>query len=172
METSNESVPAEARVESRKLIGSPLIVVTNGEMIGKVKDIEIDPSALRAVAVVTSTGTLLHRETEGVLAENVNVWGQDAILVKQPDVIVTEDRLDSRDGWMSADDLNHFDVVGEDGRRVGKLKDVVIDTHGQIMGYELAQVAIEGRIAAANYIDVKATHSLGRDVLVIKSEYL
>jgi uncharacterized protein YrrD len=124
-------------------------------------------------AAITSKSTLLSREIEAIPAEQVEVWGQDAILTKQPDVIVKEEELGDCDGWLSAsDDIRGYDVVGEDGTRIGALGDVVLDTQGQIMGYEMAEVATEGRVAVANWIDAKATRSLGPDVLIVKSEFV
>jgi sporulation protein YlmC with PRC-barrel domain len=68
--------------------------------------------------------------------------------------------------------IRDYEVIAEDGTRVGKVGDVVLDNEGQIMGYEMAEVAIEGRVAVANWIDVKATRVPGPDVLLVKSEYV
>jgi uncharacterized protein YrrD len=161
------------RIASERLIGNPVIGITTGEMIAKVEDLEIDPNTLRAAAAMTSKGSLLSRDIEAIPADQVEVWGQDAILTKQTDVIVKEEELDGRDGWLSvSDDIRGYEVVAEDGTRVGKLGDVVLDSQGQVMGYEMAEVATEGRVAAANWIDAKATRSLGPDVLIVKAEYL
>jgi uncharacterized protein YrrD len=161
------------RIASQKLIGNPVIGITNGEMLPEVEDLQIDPNALKAAAAITSKESLLNREIEAIPAEQVEVWGQDAILTKQPDVIVQKEELDDRDGWLSAsDDIRGFEVVTEDGTRIGTLGDVVLDNQGQIMGYEMTDVVVEGRVAVANWIDVKATRSLGPDVLVVKPEYV
>jgi uncharacterized protein YrrD len=161
------------RITSQELIGNPVIGITNGEIVAKVKDVVVDPDSLKAAAAITSKGTLLNREIEAIPADQVEVWGRDAILVKQTDVVVKEDELDGCDGWPSvSDDIRGYEVVAEDGTRVGRLGDVVLDNEGQIMGYEMAELAIEGRVAVANWIDVKATRSLGPDVLIVKSEYV
>jgi uncharacterized protein YrrD len=161
------------RNASKNMIGNPVISLTNGEKIAKVEDVNIDPNTLQAAAVLTSKGTLLNREMEGIPAMQVEVWGQDAVLVKRPDAIVKEEELGDRSGWLSAsDDISGYDVVGEDGTRIGTLGDIVFDGQGQLMGYELADVAIEGRIAVSHWIDAKATRSLGPDVLIVKSEFV
>lgn len=161
------------RIASEELIGNPLISITNGELIAKVEDVRVDPKSLEAAAAITSAGGLLNREIEAVPADGVEVWGQDAILAKQPDVIVTAEELDGRDEWLSvSDDIRGYEVVAEDGTRIGTLADVALDSQGQIIGYEMADVAVEGRVKVANWIDVKATRSLGPDVLIVKSEYV
>lgn len=162
-----------ARNASQKPVGNPVIRITHGEMIAKIEDLQIDPNTLSVAAAITSKGTLLNREMEAIPADRVEVWGQHAILVKQPDVTVKEDELGGRAGWLStSDEIRGFEVVAEDGTRIGTLADVVVNTEGQIMGYEMANVAIEGRVATAKWIDVKATRSLGPDVLLVKSEYV
>jgi len=161
------------RIASQELIGNPVIGITNGEMIAKVEDVQIDPNTLKAAAAITFKGTLLSREIEAIVAEQVEVWGPDAILVKQLDVIVKEEELDGRDQWLSAsDDIRGYEVVAEDGTRIGTVGDVVVDSQGQVMGYEMAEVVTEGRVDVAKWIDVKATRSLGPDVLIVKSEYV
>jgi len=154
-------------------MGNPIIGIASGKIIAKVEDLEIDPSTLSAAAAITSTGSLLNREIEAIPADQVEVWGEDAILVKQPDAVAKEEELHGRDGWLSvSDDIRGYEVVAEDGTRIGILGDVVLDGEGQVMGYEMAEVAIEGRVAVAKWIDVKATQSLGPDVLIVKPEYV
>lgn len=161
------------RIVSQEFVGNPAIVITSGEMIAEIEDLLIDPVTLKAAAAITSKGSLLSREVEAIPADQVEVWGKDAILTKQTDVVVKEEELDGRDGWLSASsDASGYEVVAEDGTRIGTLGDLVLDHQGQIMGYEMAEVSTEGRVAAANWIDVKATRSLGPDVLIVKSEYV
>lgn len=160
-------------VASKEFAGNPVIDITNGEMIAQIEDLRIDPNTLRATAAITSKGTLLSREVEAIPADQVEVWGQDAILAKQTNVIVAEEELDGRDGWLSAaNDIRGYEVVAEDGTRIGTLGDVVLDNQGHVKGYQMAEVVAEGRVAVANWIDVKATRSLGPDLLIVKSEYV
>jgi uncharacterized protein YrrD len=160
-------------IASQKLIGNPVIGITRGEMIAEIEDLQIDPNTLSVAAAITSKGSLINRQIEAIPATQVKVWGQDAVLVKHPDASVKEEELKGRDGWLSAsDDIRGYEVVAEDGTRIGTLGDMVLNTEGQIMGYEMADVAVEGRVAVADWIDVKATRSLGPDVLIVRSEYV
>jgi uncharacterized protein YrrD len=155
------------------MIGNPVISVTNGEMIAKVEDVQIDPNTLEAAAAVTSKGGLLSHDIEAIPADRVELWGRDAMLAKGSDVIVKEEELDSQHGWLSvSDDIRGHEVFTEDGTRVGEVSDLALDSQGRVKGYKMAGVAIESRVAVANWIDVKATRSLGPDVLIVKSEYL
>ena len=162
-----------ARIASKMLIGNPVIGIKSGKMLTKIADIRVDPSSLKVTAAVTSKGTLPKREVELIPADQVQVWGTDAVLVKELDVIVKEEELGEHDDWLSVtDDVQGYEVVSEDGTRIGTLGDLVLNHQGEIMGYEMAEVAAEGRIAVSDWIDVKATRSLGPDVLIVKSEFV
>jgi uncharacterized protein YrrD len=150
------------------LIGKPIISVTNGQKIGSVADIMVDPDRLVLSALVTSKGGLLSRKIEAIRATEVQVWGIHAILVKDPDVILKEDELYDRDAWMSfADDLKSRDIVSLDGARVGPIKDILIDLHGKLAAYELARFYQEVEGLEEKRIPVEATQSLGKDFLVV-----
>lgn len=171
--TGEHVMPKPTHINSETLIGNPVISISNGELIAKAEDVQIDPTTHAAVAVITAKGTLLNRKVKAIAAEEVEVWGQDAILVKKPDIIVGEEELDGLEECLSvSEEIRGYEVVAEDGTRIGILGDVALDSHGQIVGYEMSEVEAEGRVAVANWIDVKATRSLGPDVLVVKSEYV
>jgi uncharacterized protein YrrD len=150
------------------LIGKPVISVTNGQNIGSVADIMVDPDKLALSALVTSKGGLLSRKIEAIRAAEVQVWGVHVILVKEPDVILKEDELYDRDGWMSfSDDLKSRDIVSLDGARLGAIKDILIDMQGQLAAYELGKPYKDGEGLEGKRIPADATQSLGKDFLVI-----
>ena len=154
---------------AQELHGNSVISMDNGQIIGSVADIMIDPEALKAAALATSKGNLLNREIEAITAENVQVWGRDVILVKQPDVIVKEDQLPELDRWLSvADNIKGRDVIDTKGTRIGKIKDVLINADGHLAGYRLSQVFVEGPLAQSLWISAEATRSLGEDVLIVE----
>jgi uncharacterized protein YrrD len=155
---------------SRELIGKPIISMTNGVSIGKVVDILIDPGTTQVAALVTSRGGLLARGVgiEAIPAQEVQVWGQDAVLVNRPDVITGEDQLPDRQHWLSVvDQIKGRDVVSIDGTRIGQLNDIVLNTQGQLVAYDLAHVLVTGPVAQSKRIPAEATRSFGRDVLIV-----
>jgi uncharacterized protein YrrD len=155
---------------SRELIGKPIISITNGVIIGKVVDILIDPGTIQVAALVTSKGGLLtHRgEMEAIPAKEVQVWGQDAVLVSRPDVIAKQDELPDHGRWLSvADQVKSRDVISIDGTRIGQLNDIVLNTQGQLVAYDLAQVFVKGPVAESRRISAELTQSFGRDVLLV-----
>jgi sporulation protein YlmC with PRC-barrel domain len=156
---------------SRQLVGKPIISMTNGVALAKVMDIMFDPHTGQVAAVVTSKGGgLLQRgpELEAIPAREVRVWGRDAVLVSSPDVIATQEELPDRQEWLSvSDQIKGRDVISIDGTRIGQLSDVVLDTQGQLVSYELAQVFVTGPVAQSRRIPAGATRSFGQDVLIV-----
>ncbi|OQY33211.1 MAG: hypothetical protein B6243_06725 [Anaerolineaceae bacterium 4572_5.2] len=158
---------------AQKFYGNAIISVSNGQIIAKVEDILIDPDALQVTALVTAKrgGGLLQREHEVdlILGDKVQVWGQDAVLVTAPDVIVKESETPGSEKWLSvSEQLKGRDVISIDGRRIGQLNDVALDVKGALVEYDLGQVFIEGPIAQSKRIAVETTHALGQDVLIVK----
>jgi uncharacterized protein YrrD len=158
---------------TQELQGKPVISVTDGSIIAKVLDVLVDPDALRVAAAVTAKGGGLMkrgRELDVIPADEVQVWGQDVVLVKRPDVIVKNSELPGSEGWLSVSgQVKGRDVVGDDGTRVGQLNDVVIDVNGQFVGYDLAQPFVHGDdpTQKMKQIPAEATSVLGQDVLIL-----
>jgi uncharacterized protein YrrD len=155
---------------SRDLIGKPIISMTNGVSIGKVVDILFDPDAAHVAALVTSKGGLLARGAgmEAIPAQDVQVWGQDAVLVSRPDVVTGEDQLPERQHWLSVvEQVKGRDVVSIDGTRIGQLNDIVLNTQGELVAYDLAHVLVSGPVTQSKRIPAQTTRSFGRDVLIV-----
>ncbi|MFZ6030160.1 MAG: PRC-barrel domain-containing protein [Chloroflexota bacterium] len=160
-------------VTIQKLIGKPIINIANGKLIAEVEDVRVNFKALQAAAVITSRGNFFNRAVEAISAEQVEVWGPDAVLVKPFTAIVNEHDLYGRYEWLSGlNDIRGYIVVAEGGVRVGNLDDITLDSQGRIRGYNLGKVSVTGRIAQSKWIAIENTHSLGPDVLVIKSEMI
>lgn len=156
---------------SQDFNGKPVISATDGRIIAHVDDMMIDPEALEVAAVITSKGRLLKRELELVSREHIQVWGRDAILVKQPDVLCTEEQLPESEQWLAASDqIKGRDVVSIDGTRIGQLSDVILDADGKLASYALSQVFVDDPQLQSKWIPAEATRSLGQDVLVINTE--
>ena len=157
---------------TQQLQGKPVISVTNGEIVAKVLDVLIDPEALQVAAAVTSKGKMLgrQREIDVIPGNEVQVWGQDAVLVNRPDVIVKDSELPGRETWLSvADQVKGHAVIGTDGRRIGQLNDIVIDVNGQFLSYDLVQPFVPGedKAQAIKQIPAETTSVLGQDVLIV-----
>jgi uncharacterized protein YrrD len=160
----------EQTITSQGIKGRAVVSIQNGQKIGSVSDIIVDADKLQVAALVLSKGTLFDRETSIIPAEEVQVWGQDVILVRQHDVIDDTGKIPEGKRWLYADEnLRGRYIVSVDGKRIGQIEDISISTAGKLLGYQLSQVFIEGPLAESKRIDVGSTHSLGEDVLIVNS---
>jgi uncharacterized protein YrrD len=151
-------------------IGKAIVSIKEGKKIGNVSDIVINRDTLQVAAIITSKGAFFSREIEAITAEDIEVWGEDVILVAVPDVIKHESKIPNKDIWLNLNDsIRGRYVVSVDGTRVGQINDVIIDTKGRLKGYELGKVFIEGPVADSKKIASDATHSLGKDVLIVNT---
>jgi uncharacterized protein YrrD len=153
---------------SLDLRGKKIVSVTNGEIIGEVVDVLVDPQERRIAALVTSRGNLFRRETQMLANEDITVIGKHVILSNRPDVVRNSEDVAGRDHWVGVSDhLRGNDVVTSDGTRIGRLQDIIVDPHGQIVGYALSNITVEGPIADNKQIPADSIQSFGKDVVIV-----
>lgn len=157
-------------ITTQRIKGMPVVSLENGAKIGSVSDIVIDADKLQVAALVLSKGTLLSKEVEMIPAEEIQVWGQDVILVRKHHTVDHPTRLPEGKRWLYADEhIRDRYVVSVDGKRIGQISDISISQTGKLLAYHLAQVYIDGPLSESKRIDADATHSLGEDVLIVNS---
>lgn len=156
--------------------GKPVISTTDGKKIGTVDDIFVDPENLEIPALVISKGSLLKREIKAIPVDQVQVWGEDSLLVKGTDVVVGEEQLPELDSWIYVSDLRARNIITLDGNRIGELDDLLIDKSGEISGYKVAQgyskdvLVFEGFGAQPPRLPISSLRSLGQDAVVVDLE--
>lgn len=157
---------AEAQL-AKQLNGKAIVDIHNGEKIGQISDVLFNPNTLRVAALMISQGGLLNRDEEAFPADNVQVWGKDVVLVNRSNQMGV-DRVTGVDQFVKlSDQLRGRYVVSTDGERVGQIEDVLLGDRGQLVGYELSQVFVQGPLVESKRIPVDATSSLGKDVLIV-----
>lgn len=153
--------------------GFQIISSTNGRIIGQVEDLLIDMKDLKIAAAVTSKGSIFGSKIEAIQRKDILVWGEEVILVRDPEVIYAQDNIDGFEEWASAaDQIKGKDVLNTDGEKIAELNDVVVDSIGHIVGYDLSKVFIEGPVKESKRIHVNATQAFGADALIIDTANL
>ncbi|MFU8773719.1 MAG: PRC-barrel domain-containing protein [Anaerolineales bacterium] len=155
--------------------GKSIISISNGQTIGTVNDILIDPKELRISAIVTSKGSLLSREIDAILADDIRVWGKDVILVSGPDIIQKKEDIPDLGDWLSvSNQIKGREVFSLDGLRVGEINDLVVDMEGNLVSYDLVKVGAsmaEAMVASPEEekkrLPINTTHAMGKDVLIV-----
>lgn len=153
--------------------GFQIISNSNGQIIGRVEDLLVDMNTLQVAAIVTFTGNLLDSNIKAIPRKDIELWGEDVILTTGVEVIFEQNKLDDSGNWASVlNNIKGKDVLNTKGERIAVLNDVVIDSEGQIVGYDLSKVFIEGPVEKSKRIHRRTTHTMGADALIIDTENL
>jgi uncharacterized protein YrrD len=149
-----------------ELKGKAILSMREGERIGQVDDVLIDPANLRVAGIVVSSGGILDRERRILPASNIATWGRDALLVEDIDVFRAEADLPERDSWVSATGrLNGLAIVSTSGNRLGQVADLLVDKDGRIVAYSVSEGTFGGK---SREIPAGATKSIGRDAIIVE----
>jgi|GEM_PF-1008668 len=159
--------PEETKVPGRQLRGKAIVYIRSGEKLGDVSKVLFNPQSLRVAALISQHGSLLNRQELAFPAEDVVIWGKDAILTANKEPLSTDETSQLEEYVDLSEQLEGRYVVSTDGVRVGQINDVIIDKTGRIAYYDLSQVFIKGPVGQSKRIPVEATASLGEDVLIV-----
>lgn len=153
---------------SKSFKGNPVINRQTGEKVASFEDILLAPGSMAVTALITSKGNFLNRKIEAISAEQIHVWGSDAILTDGPSTISRLEDLPGFEEWITvADDLKGRHVISTDGKQVGVVDDFQITVSGEIAAVELGNVFLEGTVAETKEIPIEAVRSLGPDVVIV-----
>jgi uncharacterized protein YrrD len=148
----------------KDIMGNPVITVSNARNIGKVKDIYLTSDCQSVVGIYLGTEGLFSRQSFLIKSEDVVTFGEDAVLVKQADVIQEETDLSESEGtWLRRDELQGRPVDTPGGTKVGKVGDVIIDKGGQVLGFSLSQVYVDGPIADNHSVAIHTVQDVGHE---------
>ena len=154
-------------IKSRDLIGRLIVTVTRGEIVGKVKDVLIDPDKWEIAALVLP-GKMFSKETLIIPRAVVHVFGQDVILVKSNETMPRDDTLNHVASLIAVSgEMKGRQIATEKGVKVGLLDDVLVDEAGKVVAYDLAKVFVKGSLSKSKEIPFHATRSVGPDLIIV-----
>ncbi len=160
-------------IKTQDLIGKPIVTMNHGEIIGKVKDVLIDPTMFRVSALVLPPSKMFSKESLVVPRTVIHVFGRDVILVKSNEAMVRDNTLHSVASLLAVvRQMKGRPIATEKGVKVGILNDILIDDDGKIVGYDLSKVFIEGPVAQSKRVPFRVTRSIGRDLIIVDSKQL
>lgn len=147
----------------KDLTNKPVISVTDGRILGEVKDLYIDAALNSLTGLYLGAEGLLKRKSNLIERSNVVVFGIDAMLAKQADVVTDDQTLGDAQSWLRLDKLRGREAITPGGTRLGKLGDVMLDEDGRITGFTLARVYVEGPLAEKGVVKRAAVIDTGSD---------
>jgi uncharacterized protein YrrD len=142
-------------------IGKPIISVSDGQRLGTLKDLYVDLELTQVVGVSLGSEGLFSRKELCIERNNVLVFGVDAILVKQDDVIVDGAPTCELGTWLRRDQLPGRQIATSGGTLVGTVDDIILDDETRIVGFRLGRVFVKGPVAENRAIVREAIIDVG-----------
>ncbi len=140
-----------------------ILSVTDGRLLGKVKDLYVDEELNEMVGINLGTEGMLRRKSILIPYEDVVVFGIDAILVKHSEVVTDDNTHDTAKEWLKLSKLRGRDVDTPGGTRLGSIGDILIDEQGHIAGFALSKVFVEGPLAERGMVLRKTVVDTGSE---------
>jgi sporulation protein YlmC with PRC-barrel domain len=131
----------------KDLLDKPIISVTDGRLVGKVKDLYLDLSLEKIVGLYLGSEGIFSRKSMLVSRDRLTLLGIDAVLAADSDVVVEEAQASEVEQWVRRQDVVGREVDTTGGTKVGVIGDVIINDDDGVIGFKLARVFVEGPIA-------------------------
>lgn len=147
----------------KDLVNKQIISVTDGRSLGNAKDIYIDSELTDITGIYLGSEGLIKRKHFLITRADVVVFGIDAILVRTSDVIVEENDLPETVAWVRLSKLSKRDVDTPGGTKVASIGDIILGEQGNITGFALSRVYVEGPIEKNGTIPRTAVIDTGGD---------
>lgn len=147
----------------KDLIGKPIISITDGRLLGAVKDLYLNDQLYWLTGIHVGTEGLLKRKNYLIPRDSIVVFGIDAVLVKNSEVVTESKELVESETWPRLSKLKGRDVDTPGGTKVGTVGDIIIGEEGHITGFALAKVFVEGPIAEQGQVPREALIDTGQE---------
>jgi uncharacterized protein YrrD len=154
------------------LKGKTILSLKDGEKLGQVDDILIDPGTLRISGLVATSGGLFDQKNRVVLAQDIDRWGKDAVLVQDGNVFRSLSDVPDRENWLSATNkITGLSVVSSSGDKIGQVDDVIVDNGGKMVAYRVSSGFADRSFGRSREIPANATRKLGKDVVIVDFDH-
>ncbi|MCB8939158.1 MAG: PRC-barrel domain-containing protein [Ardenticatenaceae bacterium] len=130
----------------KDLVGKQIISVTDGRSLGNTKDIYLNNALTEITGIYLGSEGLIKRKHFLITRTDVVVFGLDAILVRSSEVIAEENSLPESVAWVRLSKLNKREIDTPGGTKVGTIGDIIVGEQGNITGFALSRVNVQGPI--------------------------
>lgn len=148
---------------SRDFDGKTIVSVSDGRILGKTKDVYLDPDLRQMTGFHIGREGLIKRKTILIQQADIVLLGIDVILVKDSDVLTDDQTVPEAKLWLRQDDLDGRQVVTPGGTKLGIVGDVVIGDDGVVNEIALSRVLVEGPLAEKRNIPRDAVLDVGNE---------
>jgi uncharacterized protein YrrD len=147
----------------KDLIGKPIYSMTDGRLLGTVKDLYLDQDLELLTGIYLGSEGLIKRKSLLIARRSIMVFGVDAILAKSSEVVSDDEATKEAEHWLRREELQKREIDTPGGTKVGTIGDVLLDAEAHINGFSLGKVFVEGPVAESRRIMKGAVVDTGRD---------
>ena len=147
----------------KNLIGLHVFSVSDGRIIGKVKDLYLAADLGSVTGIYLGPEGLFSGTHYLISATDVVTLGVDTVLVSHADVIRSEDEVAEAENWVRRDELQGRPVDTPGGTKVGHIGDVVLEKGGGVRGFSLHRVHVKGPVAERQSVALHTMLKPGSD---------
>jgi sporulation protein YlmC with PRC-barrel domain len=148
-------------IQAKDHQNKPLISITDGKMLGEIKDLYLDSTAAKVAAAYLGKEGIIKRKTLALDRASVQVYGIDAWLISGSDKVVDLEEIPESESFRLASEFHGREIFTEGGTRIGIVDDIILDEEARITGFSLARVFVEGPLAERKAIARAAITDLG-----------
>jgi sporulation protein YlmC with PRC-barrel domain len=155
----------------KELRGLPVIDPVAARKIGTVNDYQVDPASGRLAALdITSA---VSDDGERVVASRIRRVGRHAVILTGRGGTVPGATPEVDDRYLDLSTLVDLEVMGDDGNRVGRLKDATFDQDSlEIETYLLRVSLFERLIGRTDRIAPAKVQSCSRELMLVASGHM
>lgn len=152
--------------KGKDLVGMPIINLSNGETVGRVRDVFFDPANHQIAGVIMDGGGWF-KGPRVIRFANLSGVGDDAITIIDHSVIaktqVEAECVIAGDGMVIGNR-----VMTRDGNELGTIADVIFDhVTGEITHYQLSEGIIQDLLEGREMIPVDVEFTFGKDAIIV-----
>lgn len=127
---------------AEKMIGNPIYHADTGNRVGSLKDIYLDANLHLITGLYVGSEGVLNRAPMFIPRSAIRVMGEDSILVTS-----SPETDDFPETWIRRDRLSGREIETNGGTKIGRVGDVVLDSHAHVAGFTLDWSFVNGPLA-------------------------
>jgi uncharacterized protein YrrD len=145
----------------KQILNKPLISLNDGKKIGEIKDLYFDETLEKIAAVYLGAEGLINKKHFALDRAHVTVMGVDAWLVTSSELAVPAEMLPEADRLILYSVVRGREISTEGGTKIGAVDDVLIDDDGDVVGFTLTKLVVQGPLAERKTIARSVISTIG-----------
>lgn len=158
-------------LKAADIMGKPVIVREGGLQAGRVKDLVVDQSGRRILALIVAEGML--KGTKVAPWAELTAIGPDSVVLRGPGSVVSVKEVPEIKGALDSNtNIRGLKLQTIAGKALGKVEDFHFDEQtGAVVGYELSGGVLADKLGGRTFLPTPSTlMELGKDVVFVQPE--